>query len=194
MELMDLITSQLDQDALSQIAGKIGGNSSGTQNAIESAVPLLLAGLGRNAKQGQAGNIQKAIEKDHDGSILDNLSDFLGQGPSQRDNRIADHILGAKRSTVENKVAESSGLSSEGVSQLLATLGPIVMGALSKQQKQSGSGGSDLASMLGSVEQVLGGGAGGNALSGLLDGDGDGDVDVSDLTRLGGGLLGKFLK
>lgn len=193
MDLMNLITSQLDGDALSKIAGSIGGNSSGTQNAIESALPLLLAGLGKNAQQGQAGNIQQAIEKDHDGSILDNLSDFLEKGPSQRDNRIADHILGSRRSTVEQKVAESSGLSSQGVSKLLATLGPIVMGALSKQQK-TGSGGSDLASMLGSVEQLIGGGSGASALSGLLDGDGDGDVDISDLTRLGGGLLSKFLK
>lgn len=194
MELLDLITSQLDENSLSQIAGKVGGNTAGTKNALESVLPLILAGLSRNAQQGHGDDIQKAIAKDHDGSILDNLSDFLGQGPSQSDNRIADHVFGNKRSNVEQKVAESSGLSTDDVSRLLAMLGPVVMGALARQQNQDGSGAADLAAMLGSAEQRARAMPGGSALAGLLDGDGDGDVDAADLTRLGTGLLGSFFK
>lgn len=194
MQLLDLITSQLDESSLSRIAGRAGGNRSGTKNALESALPLILAGLSRNAQQGQAGDIQKAIVKDHDGSILDNLSDFLAKGPSQSDNRIADHVFGNKRSTVEQKVAQSSGLTVDDVSKLLATLGPIVMGAMAKQQRQGGAGASDLAAMLGSADQQARAMPGGSALADLLDGDGDGDVDAADLTKLGTGLLGSFFK
>ena len=115
-----------------------------------------------------------------------------GRGPSQKDNRIADHVFGSKRSTVESKVSESSGLSMEGVASLFATLGPIVMGALAKQQKSGAGGG--LTDLLGTAEQTARSMPGSDALTGLLDGDGDGDVDVSDLTRLGGGLLGSLFR
>ena len=85
-------------------------------------------------------------------------------------------------------------MSTDDVSRLLAMLGPVVMGALARQQNQDGSGATDLAAMLGSAEQRARAMPGGSALAGLLDGDGDGDVDAADLTRLGTGLLGSFFK
>ena len=73
----------------------------------------------------------------------------------------------------------------------MATLGPIVMAAASKQMAQSGGLGGLLES-LGSSDQKARQTSGGGVLGSLLDGDGDGDVDIADLTKLGGGLLGRF--
>jgi len=192
-ELFDLVASKLDGQNLGQIAGMLGSDEAGTRNAIESALPMLVAGLNRNAQRGGADAIGQAIERDHDGSILDNLSGFLNSGPSQRDDRIVDHIFGQKRGTIEQSIGQSSGLSGDSVGKLLATLAPLVMGAAGKKTRQSGGLGG-LMDMLGSADQSARQQPGGSALSSLLDGDGDGDVDVSDLTRLGGGLLNKFLK
>lgn len=194
MDLMKIVTDRLDDDALGKLSRLVGGGERETRNAIESALPLLVAGLGKNARTGNAASIQKAVEKDHDGSILDNLSAFLGQGPSSRDNRIVDHVFGQRRSPIEQGVAQSSGLSGEGVTRLMAALAPMVMGALGRQQSSGGSSLQDLVGALSSAEGNARQQPGAGALAGLLDGDGDGDVDIRDLAKLGTGLLGKFLR
>ena len=192
-DLIDLVSKQLDAGTLAKISSQLGAKPSSTQNAIESAVPLLIAAMNRNASKPQgAQQLASALERDHDGSMLDHLSGFLNKGPSSSDNRIADHLLGSKRDTAERGIGQASGLSSDTVSKLMATLGPIVMAAASKQMTQNGGLGGLLES-LGSSESKAKQSSGGSVLSSLLDGDGDGDVDIADLTKLGGGLLGRFL-
>lgn len=193
-ELFDLVASRLDPQSLGQITQMLGGDEAGTRNAIESALPMLLAGLNRNAAQGGAEAIGQAIERDHDGSILDDVAGFLNRGPSQADNRIVDHIFGQGRGRIEQNIGQSSGLSSDKVGQLLATLAPLVMGAAGRQQRQTGGGLGSLIDALGSADRSARQKPGGGVLGSLLDGDGDGDVDVADLTKLGGGLLGQFFK
>jgi hypothetical protein len=190
-DILSTITSRLDDQAIGRIGSMLGADSKSTANAIESALPMLIAGLSRNAKSDSgASAIQNAIERDHDGSILDQLGSFLDRGPSDRDSRIVDHVFGGKRQNIQQKIGQSSGLSGDAVNQLLATLAPMVMGAIGKQRPSGSSGG--LGSLLGAAEQMIGQQGASSLVSGLLDGDGDGDVDISDLTRLGGGLLSRF--
>ncbi|MBT8076501.1 MAG: DUF937 domain-containing protein [Gammaproteobacteria bacterium] len=192
MDLLKTISSKLDDNALGQIAGMLGTDTGGTRNAVESALPLLIAGLNKNANSGGAADIMKAVQTDHDGSILENLSGFLGQQPSSSDGRIVDHIFGQRRGNIEQQVAQSSGLSGDAVGKLMANLAPVVMGALGSQSK-GGGGLSDLVGMLGFADKTARSQPGAGALAGLLDDDGDG-VDLGDLAKLGGGLLGGLFK
>lgn len=194
-DLLEMITSRLDANSFGAIAQQLNGNHDSTRNAIESALPMLIAGLNKNAKsQSGAEAINNAVKKDHDGSVLDHLGAFLNRGPSSSDNRIVDHILGSRRPVVEQKIAESSGMDSRSITQLLATLAPMVMGALGKQRQQSGGGLGSIVDMLSQTTEHAKKGPGGGILGSLLDGDGDGDFDISDMTKLGGGLLNSFFK
>jgi hypothetical protein len=61
-----------------QISRRIGADPQKTQAAVHTAIPALLAALGQNATSGGGAALKGALERDHDGSILDNLGDYLG--------------------------------------------------------------------------------------------------------------------
>lgn len=192
MDLMNIIQGQLGDSALKLISKQIGTDQKGAASAVSMALPMLIAGLNKNAQSSGGQALEQAIEKDHDGSMLDQLSGFLKSGPGASEQRMVGHIFGSQGDAVKNRLGQAAGLSGQGSANLLATLAPIVMGALGKQTKQQGGGLTDL---LGGAQSQLQKQSGvSSLLSGVLDSDGDGDVDLGDITKLGGGLLGKFFK
>jgi hypothetical protein len=193
--ILELIGQQLDAGTLQRMGRQIGATPQQTAAAVEAALPTMLGALQRNAASPDgAASLLGALDRDHDGSILDDLAGFLGQGPSAANVRSLDHIFGGRRGTVENAVSRRSGLDGGQVMQLLAMLAPLVLGALNRA-RQSGprSGGG----MGGGLGDLLGGALGqlqqkqpglGGMLGGLLDSDGDGSM-LDDLLEkgLGGG-------
>ena len=158
---------------------------------------MLLGALAKNAARPDGAQaLHRAVEKDHDGSILQQLGGFLGQAQSGPGDAILGHVLGARRPTVEKGISRSTGMDSAQVGQMMAMLAPMVMGALGKQQRQQQLGPDGLANLLGQERQKLeqrepqtmG------LVGKLLDTDGDGDVDAADLAKHGMGLLGKLFK
>ncbi len=158
---------------------------------MEAALPVILGQVMKNSRSGnQSDGLRRAIEKDHDGSILDNIGSFLDQGPSDRDNRLLGHLFGNKQQAVERQLSKSSGLDLGQVTQMLATFGPLVMGAVGKFNKQKSD---DLGSILGRErEQLQRKDSNFGLVERMLDDDGDGDVDLGDLMKKGGGLLGSL--
>ncbi len=84
--LMDMLASQVGGNVLEQISGQIGADKGTTEKAVAAALPALIAGLARNANKSPDGaaSLAKALERDHDGGLLENLSGILGaaQGSS----------------------------------------------------------------------------------------------------------------
>lgn len=192
--LLDLVSGTLDASTIQNLGRQIGATPAQAQSAVGAAVPLLLGALQRNsASEGGAASLLGALDRDHDGSVLDDLAGFLGQGPTASGARSLDHIFGGRRAPVENAVSRASGLDSGQVGQLLALLAPLVLGMLGRSRQQggaSGSGGGGLGDLLGGAiggMQQQAPGLGG-LLGGLLDRDGDGSM-VDDLlgSALGGG-------
>jgi hypothetical protein len=193
-DLLDLLGGALDNRTVERMGSQLGATTEQTSSAVQTAVPLLLGALQRNSGQASgAASLLSALDRDHDGSILDDLAGFLGKGPDASGGRALDHIFGGRRAPVENAVSRASGLEASKVPQLLAMLAPLVLGALGKL-KQSGPAGT------GGLGDLLGGAMGkmqqqspglGGLLGGLLDADGDGSV-VDDLLQkgLGGGSAG----
>lgn len=169
--LQQLLGGQADQ-----IGAKIGADPAQTQQAISAALPALLAGLQAQATPGSG--LQQAIERDHDGSILDNLSGYL-DGTANLDSRTTDgegilgHVLGDRQQPVAQALSSQTGLNMSTIMQLLPLLAPIVMGMLGKQARSGsneGGGFGDLGSILGGLGGLAGGTGGtGNAGSGGLD-------------------------
>jgi hypothetical protein len=190
--LVDMIMQQMAGGGIGQLSRAIGADERTTSSAVAGALPLLIGGLARNsARADGAEALAGALERDHDGSILENVAGFLGQADSASGEGILRHVFGGQRPAVEQSLARNTGLDAGSAGQLLAMLAPLVLGALGRAQRQQGLGVEALAGLLGgereTARQSLSGSLGG--LASLLDADGDGDA-TDDITRIGGKLLG----
>jgi len=189
--ILDLLNGSLGKEVVDGITKKTDASAEQTQAVVSTALPALLGALKNNAGSGDgAQGILNALGSKHDGSILDNLSGFLGNDDTSDGNGILGHMLGNQRGGLEQAISGKTGVSSGTVSKILAMLAPIVMGYLGKQSRNNNvSDGGGLSDMLGGM---LGGKAdGGNILGGLLDQNGDGKLGVDDVGGLLGGFFGK---
>ncbi len=191
MNLTGLLSEALNSDTVSQISQQIGADEGTTGNAIQAALPMLLGGLANNsANETGASSLLGALDRDHDGSVLDDLGGFLGNFSSGPGAGILGHIFGGQQGTVEQGVSQASGLDMGKVGPLLMMLAPIVMGALGRTQREQGIGAGDLAGLLGGATQQMGSGSPlMDMLSSVLDRDRDGSA-IDDVAGMIGGFLG----
>lgn len=162
--LLDMLSGPV----LEQLSGQIGGDPAATKKAVQAALPALIGAMGKNASQPEGAEaLFKAIKRDHDGSVLQDLGGFINSGGNVEDgNGILRHVLGAGRTTVEQQVARSSGLSAGSAGNLLAILAPILMGGLGKQVNDNGLDAGGLAKVL--IGVLGGNGQAGSVIGSLL--------------------------
>ncbi|MFV0139420.1 DUF937 domain-containing protein [Empedobacter falsenii] len=195
MDFTNLIQGAIGQQVVGSAAKQLGINESQAQSAVAAAVPFLLSALNKNAQTGGAEGISNAL-KQHDGSILDNLSGYLGQGGNQQDGLgILNHVLGNKQQNVASAISQQSGISVGQVTQILALVAPIVMGYLGKQKQSEGLDSNGIAGLLGGLvggtsTQSNQGGVNLGGFEKLLDQDGDEQLGLGDAM----GFLGGFFK
>jgi hypothetical protein len=147
--LTEMITQQLAGSAVSEISNKLGADPNTTGKAIGLAVPLLISALARNASTPEGAQaLNQAVAEDHDGSILDNIQDFLRNIESGGGAGILGHILGDNRGDIENGIAQRTGLDLGAAGKLLETMAPLVMGAVGKTQQEQGLDAGGLATYL----------------------------------------------
>ncbi len=205
MDIMDMLQGQLSEGLLDQLTQQIGAQDrQQTASAASGILSTLMGAMAKNAqKPGGAEALAGALDKDHDGSILDNLSDILGGSANTAGMErtlngagILKHILGERQSGAADMISQMSGLNSGQTGNLMATLAPIIMGALGKQKRQnnldSGGIGDLLGSVLGAQQQqrkqnknpML------DMIGSFLDKDGDGSI-IDDAVGMLGNLLRK---
>src|SRR5262249_48963441 len=156
--LMGLLDNALNSDTIKQISRQLGTDENSTISAVQAALPMLLGGLANSsASQAGASSLLAALDRDHDGSVLDDLDRFLGDYLSGRGQGILGHVFGAQEGAVERGVSQASGLDLNKVGPLLLMLAPIVMGALGRARREHGIGASDLQRQLGAAAQQTGG-------------------------------------
>ncbi|GGH49969.1 calcium-binding protein [Comamonas phosphati] len=147
---------------LGGLGGLLGGAGGGAGGGLGSILGSVLGGNGAGANAAQADG----------GSILG-------------------HIFGGNQDQAQAQLGQATGLGGNS-GQLLAMLAPLVMSFLANRVHSQGMGAGELGNALGqenSQIQAQGGPAGG-ILGSLLDQNGDGKLDVGDLFKLGGSLLG----
>ena len=198
--LTDDIFTQISGGALQQISQQLGTGQAQTAGAIAAALPVMLGAMGRNASQPDGADaLLGALGRDHNsgGGLGDILGAVLGGQQSRQTDGLGQlgHIFGGQLPRAEAGLGQATGLGSDKAQMLLKILAPIVMAYLAKRMfggQQEAASPQALGDILGQeharVRQA--GGLGGGLLGAVLDQDGDGDVDLSDLLRLGGGLLG----
>ncbi|HEX8685579.1 MAG TPA: DUF937 domain-containing protein [Pyrinomonadaceae bacterium] len=190
--ITQMITQQVAGFAARALAQRLGVSEATAQRAVMVAVPLILAALARNAARPEgARELHRAVNEDHDGSIFDNLEGHLGDPQPANGAGILGHVFGAQQGAVQDTLAQATGLDPNAAGDLLATVAPLVLGAVGQTQRQNGLDPGGLSDFLDAERQQTEAAAPGltGALNSMLDSNHDGSV-TDDLGR----LLGNFFK
>ena len=178
-------------EAARTLSRELGTDEAATQNALAAALPALLGALSRSGSSADgAQSLLAALDRDHDGSILDDLLGALGGEQLGSAEGILGHLLGARRGAVESQIGRQSGLDADSVGKILAAVAPLVMGALGRARRQGNWDADGLVRELGAersrAEEAVPGSFG--LFEKLLDADGDGEIS-DDVTRVGTRLI-----
>jgi hypothetical protein len=150
--LIDDVSAHLEGPTLSQLSREVGADEATTAQAMRMALPMLIGGLA-NGVETPAGaqSLNQALDQDHDGSLLDNLSALIGRGgPASgaadvavpralNGDGILGHILGGRREPVQQGIGQATGLSSQQTGRLLMMLAPLVMAYLGRRKRELGT-------------------------------------------------------
>ncbi|MCS6930269.1 MAG: DUF937 domain-containing protein [Saprospiraceae bacterium] len=206
MDLLSMLQSQLSDDVLQQLSRQVDAAPDQTASATNSIFAALVGGLAGNTASSENGlqSLVMALDRDHDGSILDDLGGviaLMGSG-NATDSRalngagILSHILGERQEMVAQQIGQSTGLSTQQIIKLMSLLAPIVMAVLGRM-RQSGQldMGGLLQALVGAAQNAQSSGHGdlvGTLLSTVLSGR-QAQQSQSDEGGLLGGLLGSLL-
>lgn len=189
--ITQMVTQQLAGPAISKVAQRMGVSEATANSAVQLAVPLIVAALARNASQPAAAqDLHQAINNDHDGSIFDNLSGFLGDPAAANGAGILGHIFGGQQPVIANNLAQATGVDQGTAGGMMEMLAPLVMGAIGKTQKQEGLDASGLSELLNNQQQQAQAAAPGmmGTLNSMLDQNKDGSA-LDDLSRIAGSFF-----
>jgi len=198
MDLMELLKGQLNDQLVGQLSQHIGAEPQQTASAAEGVFATILGGLANNAtSEGGVNALMAALDRDHDGSILDDLMEMVGGMAAGTANSnttnglgILGHVLGDRQETAAAQIGQSNGLSAGQAMKLMTILAPIVMNVLGKAKSQGGLDVGSLVGMLmGSAQNAQQGGFGdliGSVLGSALSGN-------QQQTNGAGGMLGNVL-
>ena len=119
--LLDMVRDAIDDRVVKRTASELGTSPDLAQNAIETALPLLVGALGRNAAEPQgAQSLFNALHKDHGSSQpTDVLSSVLGGGGLGDGMKILGHIFGGRQQRAEQGVSQMSGLDGATAAKLI---------------------------------------------------------------------------
>jgi len=163
MNLMEILQGQISDDMLGQLSQHIGAEPQQTATAAQGIFATILGGLANNAtSENGLSSLASALDKDHDGSVLDDIMGMAtgmlsGQQTTGAANGlgILGHILGDRQETAAEQIGQSSGLNAGQIMKLMPILAPIVMGVLGRAKSQGNLGLGDLAGILmGGAQQV----------------------------------------
>ena len=200
--LADILGGALGGDALSKLAAQLGTDEGGAQKALSAALPTILGRLKENADTPEgAAALADAVNKDHDGSILDQVGSHFGGGDASGEgSKIVGKVFGGDAPAAQQYIAQNGGIDTAKAAGLLSMLAPLVLGALGKAGQSSGGlQANGLSGMLGGL---MGGGGLSSILGGLLGGAGNAASSgatsassasgaASSATSAAGGMMGK---
>jgi len=206
--IVESLLGQLSGPALQSIAKQLGVSPAMAQAAIAAALPLLIKGLSHNVGQtGGASSLLSALDRNHDGSVLDDVMGFVAGGHEGAGGAaILGHLFGGSQNAVAQGLGQSTGLDDAAAAKLLAMLAPLVLGQLGRAKQSAGLDAAGIAGALMGEQQSLHEQAPSamDMLSGILNAARSGtgapgsaaaaSGPAPDLMSLGASLLGQFLK
>jgi hypothetical protein len=179
--LLDTLSQQLSPEVVKGMGRQIGADEKQTEQALSALLPMMVGGLAKNTANNPQGSMKlsQALERDHDGSLLDHITGMLG-GQNSQNHPLAGMLGGGQQGGDLLSALLGGGQGSQG------GMGSLLGGLLggmggSSQSQQSGAG-----DLLGTL---LGGNSGmANVLGGLF-----GTAPTSSRATNVAGILGNIL-
>jgi len=117
---------------MAEKVGLGGGGGGQTTQAAQNIFSTLMGAVTKNASTPQGAEaLNKALESDHDGGILDNLTSFLGSGQTENvsartenGSGILKHLLGAKQQGVVQGLSQMNNMSPQATQSMMTTIAP----------------------------------------------------------------------
>lgn len=135
MDFIEKLKEDISDDSISLISQKSGENVEKTRAGIFAAIPAVLAGIMKNGSSGSTGlsNLLSSNASLTDGdSLLDRGQSMLG------------NLFGADTDSVTNAISDSSGISRQKASGVLAMAAPVILGAITRLMSSKGWSFTDL--------------------------------------------------
>lgn len=150
MSLIDLLTGNTGNQVAEQAENKFGISKNQIIALLAVATPLVISYL-RNKSQDnkEAEALNNALDKDHDGSILNNTSQL--EARQNEGGSILSHVFGNEKGNVENQLSQNTGISIDKIGPILAMLAPVIMGYIGKEKQQNNVGAGGLGDLLGGI-------------------------------------------
>lgn len=152
MSLIDLITGTAGNQVAEQAENKFGISKNQIIALMAVAAPVIISYLRKKSNDDpqEAEALNNALDKDHDGSILNDPSQV--EARQQEGGSILSHIFGGEKANVENQLSQNTGISMDKIGPILGMLAPLIMGYIGKQKQQSGvTSGGGLGDLLGGI-------------------------------------------
>lgn len=151
MNLIELITGRAGSQVAAQAENKFGIDRNQIIALLAVAAPLVISYLRKKSQDNpaEAEALNNALDKDHDGSILDDPTQI--ENRQQEGGSILDHIFGGHKTQVENQLSQNTGISIDKIGPVLAMLAPLIMGYIGKQKNAGGVTSGGLGDLLGGI-------------------------------------------
>ena len=150
MSLIDFITGNTGNQVAEQAENKFGISKGQIIALLAVAAPLIISYLKNKSQDAnEAEALNNALDKDHDGSILNNPTSAVER--EAEGNSILDHIFGGEKATVENQLSQNTGISMDKIGPILAMLAPVIMGYIGQQKQANGVNAGGLGDLLGGI-------------------------------------------
>ena len=152
MELTNILGALTGNDAVSAISENLKIDSKQVSSVISNALPSLLGAMQKNASTpGGAEALAKALG-DHAGNAGNIINNLKGADLIDG-SKILGHIFGGNLNNVLGGISKQTGVASNAVNNILASIAPSLLALLGKQNGNSCAAG--LGGLLGAL---LGGG------------------------------------
>ena len=151
--IMDMVKGQVSDQLVGQIGGLLGESPDKARNAVDSALPTLLAGIGESAQDANGADALMNLVNRQDDSVVDNIGSMIGSNQSseliESGTRGLGSMLGSNGvTTMISGLAGQTGLGKGSAGSLLGLMTPMVVGQLKRKASADGLNASGLASML----------------------------------------------
>ncbi len=156
---MDIVADLMKQvatgDNLSMISKSVGGEGKAVQSALGMGLPMIMGSMANTAsKPGGADTLTKMLAQAGGSNPLDNMSGFLGNPAAAGGSGMVSTLFGSQMGTIQNAIAQKTGLPPAAVGKVLEIAAPMVMGYVCKMFVQQKMDTKSLTGLLGDQSKV----------------------------------------
>ena len=133
----DIMNTLNSRNHIAAISKSVGGDQSAVQSALSISLPLVLGAMASHASQpGGSAMLTKTLAQTGSNNPLDDISGHISNPAAAGSSAMAGTLLGGQMGTIQNAIAQKTGLPPSAVSQVLAIAVPLIMGHVSRMSVQ----------------------------------------------------------